>query len=97
MLHCRDLLSPSQVDYDDVAQLVTSQRDAGCASCHNTITPVGGYNFQGPAVSYDALTTKTAVIYTQVASGAMPQGGPQWTARQLQLLRSWYCHGGAYE
>jgi hypothetical protein len=84
-------------DFKAVAQLVTSATAKGCARCHNTRTPVYGYNFEGPAVSWDALVNRMDSVYAQLASGEMPKDGERWSEADLRVLRSWYCHGGFYE
>jgi mono/diheme cytochrome c family protein len=96
-LHCDDLMPAEDATYGAVAALVVEPGPKSCGSCHNTETPLGGYNFEGPAVSYDALTTKMEIIYTQVASGEMPETGERWDDEDLRLLRSWYCRGAFYE
>lgn len=96
-LHCTDLVPPSMATFSEVATLVTDDGPKGCASCHNTTQPLMGLNFEGPAVSYDALKHKMPLIYPQVASGAMPPYGVPWHDRDLRLLRSWYCHGALYD
>ena len=96
-LHCRDLLPPEQTHYTDLAAIFMQQGGAGCANCHNNAAPVYGYNFEGPGVTYDALTNKPEAIYGQLVTGEMPIGGVQWTDAEIKLFRSWYCHGGFYE
>jgi mono/diheme cytochrome c family protein len=96
-LHCDDLLPDDDATYGAVAALVVDPGPKSCGSCHNTDAPLGGYNFEGRAVSYDALTTKMEIIYTQVASGEMPETGQRWDDDDLRLLRSWYCRGAFYE
>ena len=96
-LHCDDLLPAEQASYAAVAALVVDTGPKSCGSCHNTDFPLGGYNFEGPGVAYDALSTKMEIIYTQVASGEMPETGERWTEDDLKLLRSWYCHGAFYD
>jgi mono/diheme cytochrome c family protein len=96
-LHCDDLLPAEQADYAAVAALVVEPGPKSCGSCHNTETPLSGYNFEGPGVAYDALSTKMEIIYTQVASGEMPETGQQWDEDDLKLLRSWYCNGAFYD
>lgn len=97
MLHCGDLLPEESVHYDDVVALMVEPSSKSCGSCHNTDTPLAGYNFEGRGVAYDALTTKMEIVYGQVASGKMPEDGERWDEDDLRLLRSWYCYGGLYE
>ncbi len=96
-LDCNDLLPAEETSYTEVAALVTTPGAKGCSNCHNTASPVYGYNFEGPGVAYDALSTKIDLVYAQVASGAMPKDGVRWSGANLRLLRSWYCHGAIYE
>jgi mono/diheme cytochrome c family protein len=96
-LHCDDLLPASESGYARVAELVVEPGSKTCGSCHNTDTPLGGYNFEGRGVAYDALRTKMPTIYTQVASGGMPEKGESWSDADVRLLRSWYCYGAIYE
>ena len=97
VLHCRDLAPASEATFSAVSAIVTGSSRKSCAPCHNTETPLWGLNFEGPAVAYDALTTKMHLIYPQVATGAMPEVGEAWSLADLRLLRSWYCRGGFYE
>ncbi len=96
-INCDNLAPPAASSFSAVTALVTSSGSKGCSSCHNTTTPIYGFNFEGPAVAYDALMTKMDIIYPQVASGKMPQNGTRWSSQDLQTLRSWYCYGGFYE
>ncbi len=96
-LNCGELLPVEQASFTPLAELVTVPGAKGCSNCHDTQTPIYGYNFEGPGVAYDALASKTDVIYAQVASGAMPKDGVAWDEADLQLLRSWYCHGATYD
>jgi hypothetical protein len=96
-LHCDDLLPVEQATYSAVVELVVKPSAKSCGTCHHTDTPIGGYNFEGRAVAYDSLSTKMEIIYTQVASGEMPEMGERWDEADLRLLRSWYCHGAFYE
>lgn len=96
-LNCDDLLPASDAGFARVAELVTSRGPTGCAACHNTKQPLMGMNLEGPAVAYDVLKHKMALVYPQLESGLMPPFGIPWTEDQLRLVRSWYCHGGLYE
>jgi hypothetical protein len=96
-LHCDDLAPAEQATWAAVAELVVEPGPKSCGSCHHTETPLSGYNFEGPGVAYDALSTKMEIIYTQVASGEMPETGERWTEDDLRLLRSWYCNGAFYD
>lgn len=95
-LHCDDLLPAGEAPYAEVARLVTSLGPRGCARCHNTESPVSGFNFEGPGVSYDALSARMGLIYPQIATGAMPPDGAPWSEADLRLLRTWYCNGALY-
>ena len=83
--------------YSDVAPLLVESGPRGCSDCHNTETPINGYNFEGPGVTFEALTRKIEIIYPQIASGLMPQDGEPWDDVELRMLRSWYCDGAFYE
>jgi len=96
-LNCDDLAPADQATYADVAALVAAPSAKSCSRCHNTQTPIYGYNFEGSAVAYDALSTKMDRIYPQVASGRMPQIGTAWDENDLRLLRTWYCNGAFFE
>ncbi len=96
-LTCDDLLPPSQATYPSVAALVVGPGPKSCSACHSVESPVYGYDFSGPGVSYEALTTHMPLIYADVASGRMPKAGQRWSDADLQLLRSWYCQGAFYE
>ncbi len=96
-LTCTNLLPVEQVSYKALASLVVGPGPKACSTCHNARTPVYGYDFEGPGVAYDALSTKAEIIYADVASGAMPKAGATWSVLDLQLFRSWYCYGAAYE
>ncbi len=95
-LRCDDLLPASQAPYSAVAALVIGPGPKSCSSCHNAQSPVYGYDFEGPGVSYEALTTHMPLVYAEVASGRMPKAGQRWTDADLQLLASWYCQGAFY-
>ncbi len=96
-VRCDDALAPHEATFAAVLTLVSSEGAKGCARCHNTRSPVYGYNFEGPAVSHDALSSKMSSVYAQVASGKMPKDGERWSDTDLKLLRSWFCNGGFYE
>jgi hypothetical protein len=105
-LHCDEPLTPpEEATFDALYALVSEPSPLSCAGCHNRETPVAGYDFETRSGAYDALSTKTAVIYGQVAAGAMPQAfdvavdpparvdGEPWGEDELRLLRSWACYG----
>jgi hypothetical protein len=96
VLECKDL-SPEAVSFQDVSARIVDIGPQACSRCHNTTTPVYGYNFEGPGVAYDALTTRMEPIYESLASGSMPQDGTRWTEEDLRILRTWYCNGAFYE
>jgi hypothetical protein len=164
-LNCGDLLPPEQTSFDALYALVAEPGSSkGCAGCHNSVTPVYGYDFSTKAAAYDAFSTKAAIIYGQVAAGQMPKevdvpeasegerkvgescsetdrcvepwdcvqgtcvegerkfgevcteaehcieslacvdgactppwAGTPWEVPDLQLLRSWWCHGGFFD
>ena len=95
-LDCRDTLPPGEATFERLQELAVKANPKACSRCHNTRTPVRALNFEGPGVAYDAFISRPAVIYEQVASGSMPQGGPAWSEDDLRLLRSWYCDGAPY-
>ncbi|AKU93164.1 hypothetical protein [Vulgatibacter incomptus] len=95
--NCDDLLPAGSASFRDVAPMFTDKGPKGCAQCHNTKEPVYGLNFEGPAVTYDALNRRFDAIYDQVETGSMPRKGERWTQADLKLLRSWYCQGAIYE
>lgn len=95
-LDCVDRLPPGDATYSRVSELVIGPGPGSCSGCHNTESPLNGYNFEGPGVAYDALTAKREATYATVASGRMPKGGPAWSEEQKRLLRSWYCDGALY-
>jgi len=97
ILHCRDLLPEGQVNFVDLTTMLGRSGGKGCAGCHNTTSPVHGYNFEGPGVAYDALSNKPEIIYAQLASTAMPQSGQPWNEADLRIFRTWYCNGAVYE
>src|SRR5688572_23325626 len=82
-LHCDDLLPPEEATYQHVQALVVASRAQACSRCHNTRTPVRDLNFEGPGVAYNSLTGRMPTVYEQVASGAMPRGGPRWSDAEL--------------
>ena len=93
-LHCRDLGDPSEATFAALVALVAEPGGAkSCGGCHNARTPVGGYDLATRSGIYDALTSRTEIIYGQVASGAMPEVGEPWSEEDLRLLRTWWCHG----
>ncbi len=94
---CDDLLPLEVARYPIVSEMFTASGSKGCVQCHNTREPVYGLNFEGPAVTFDALTTRFDVIYDQLETGRMPQGGVRWSRDDLRILRSWYCQGAVYE
>lgn len=96
-LHCDDLLPPEQATFTQVRALMVDPGEKSCSRCHNTRTPTRELNFEGPGVAYDALRSRPPIIYEQVASGEMPQGGPRWSDAELRVLRTWYCNGALYE
>jgi len=96
-IDCHDLLPRNEVRYAALATLITTPGPKACSPCHNTRTPVAGYDFEAPGITYDALTTKADIVYGQVASGRMPKTGVAWDESDLQLLRSWYCYGAPYD
>lgn len=96
-LECKDLLPAGSVSFRDVTARVIEGGSKSCALCHNTATPIYGYNFELPGVAYDALTNHMAPIYRQLASGRMPKDGTRWTEDDLRVLRTWYCDGAFYE
>ena len=95
-MHCNDVLPASEASFTQVKALVVDANPKSCSRCHNTRTPVRDLNFEGPGVAYDALTSRPAIMYEQVASGMMPQGGPRWDEGDLRVLRTWYCNGALY-
>jgi hypothetical protein len=95
-LSCDDV-STSPVSYSELARLVVGPGDKSCSGCHNSTTAIDGYNFETPALAYDALSRKAHIVYGEVASGRMPDVGETWSEVDLQLLRSWYCQGAFYE
>jgi len=96
-LQCTDLLPAASVSFADVRALIVDTGPKSCSRCHNTATPIYGYNFEGPGVAWDALTTRTDPIYGQLSSGRMPKDGTRWTEGDLRILRTWYCNGAIYE
>lgn len=96
-VNCEDLVPPQAARYQAVSEMFTATDAKGCARCHNTREPVFGLNFEGPAVTFDALTTRFDVVYDQLESGGMPKDGVRWSRDDLAILRSWYCQGAAYE
>lgn len=96
-LHCDDLLPREQATYTQVKALMVEPGAKSCSGCHNTRTPVRDLNFEGPGVGYDALVSRPQIIYEQVASGEMPEGGQRWSEDDLRVLRTWYCNGALYE
>jgi hypothetical protein len=96
-VNCDNLLPAGQATFSDVTALMINSGSKGCSGCHTTASPVNGYNFEGPVVTYDALTTKMDRIYAQVASGEMPDDGDRWSDSDLRILRSWYCYGAFFK
>lgn len=92
-----DDLPPQRASFAQVSAFFMDAGAKGCVRCHNTREPVHGLNFDGPGVTYDALTTRYDAIYEQVASGAMPKDGARWSEGELNQLRSWHCQGAIYE
>lgn len=96
LLECRDL-SADPASFEDVRSRIVDIGAKSCSRCHNTTTPIYGYNFEGPGVTYDALTTRMEPIYESLVSGRMPKDGARWTEDDLRILRSWYCNGAFYD
>jgi hypothetical protein len=96
-LECRDLLPTGEASFARIRPLFMDGSRKSCTLCHNATSPVFGYDFEGPAATYDALTSRIAPIYEVLASGEMPEDGERWSADDLRLLRSWYCQGALYE
>jgi len=94
---CDDLLPVDEARFDALFDLVSGPGSKSCSGCHNTRSPLWGYNFEGRGTAYDALANKMHLIYPQVVSGTMPQNGTAWDEADLQLLRSWYCYGATYD
>jgi len=96
-LTCEDLGPAEQASFRPLAALVTEPGARSCAACHNTASPVRGLNLEGPAVTWDAFTSKPDLVYAQLASGAMPEDGVAWSDEELRSFRTWYCNGAIYD
>ena len=107
-LTCDDILPADQANFSDLAQHMRMT----CAQCHTKSSPVYGYDFSTPGVTYDSTAYKPRMVYFQLAAGTMPPGGEnqpecadsndspdsvRWCEDKLKLFRSWYCHGALYE
>ncbi len=97
-LRCHDLSPAGTAGFTALFGLVAAAGEAkSCSDCHNARTPIHGYDFEGKAAAYDALSTKAKIVYAQVASGNMPKVGEPWDEADLQLYRTWYCDGAFYD
>jgi hypothetical protein len=95
LITCDDI--GGAASFDAIAELMVEPGAKSCAACHNTKTPVLGVNLETRALAYDALTTRFATIYLQIASGEMPEDGEPWSDEELRALRTWYCRGGFHD
>ena len=93
ILRCDDIDGVESVSFEQVA----NELQLWCQACHNTDSPVYGYDFSSKAKAYESAAHRADRIYAQVAAGLMPPGGAGWNESQLRAFRTWYCHGAFYE
>ena len=92
-LTCKGILAEGEVGFSEVA--VFMQRE--CGGCHTSKNPIYGHDFLTHEAAYKSSLHKADIIYTQMATGMMPPGGPKLEDEYLQRFRTWYCRGALYE
>ena len=93
ILSCDDVDGVEQADFAQVA----ADLQMWCQGCHNSDSPVYGYDFSSKTKAYESAVHRADRIYAQVATGQMPPGDVGWNETQLKAFRTWYCHGAFYE
>jgi uncharacterized membrane protein len=92
-LTCNNILAEGEVGFSGVVDFMQTE----CGWCHTSKNPIYGYDFSTPQAVYKSSLHKADIIYTQMATGLMPQNGPKLEDEYLQLFRTWYCRGALYE
>lgn len=72
-----------------VKNLVTSK----CQSCHNNTNQNGGMNW---AVDCNIVQFQNRIKVRAVDEGTMPQGGPQLTQSEKDIITNWINAGGKF-
>ena len=60
-----------------------------CVSCHNSVTPSGGYDLDG----YDKVKANYPAILSSVNSGSMPKGSAPLDACTVTKIQVWVNRG----
>jgi mono/diheme cytochrome c family protein len=72
--------------YSSISSVILSQ---GCTSCHGG---AGGYSFDTYNHTIAAVSGSNpagSALYTSMANGSMPKGGPTLSAAQLKAVSDW--------
>jgi mono/diheme cytochrome c family protein len=75
--------------YTEINQTIVQPK---CIRCHSASAPSDGVNlstYAGAFAQVVAGNPEQSILYTQVQSGAMPQGGPPLTDAEIQDIYNW--------